>query len=293
MVGGVSLGLYDFHARYYNPVLGRWFNMDPALQTTNPYLYCGNSPMLYVDKDGKWFWAPIIFAAVSAGGMNLTMNMGNVDNFWQGLGYWGIGAAAGAAGALTGGSVAQAIGGIKAIGAGMIGGAISGAAGGAAGGFVGGAGNAWMGGASFGRGLTSGLKGALNGAATRALSGAVFGGLDALADGRNILNGIGSEADISYVKLPYDDPDWRYVSDKVLHTRLSMEYPDFEYNPNEFGVGSANPDYKLRSDGLFDTKGGIAGGYFEYNKAGYCKAVVSPAVTITRDVPAFRATAGT
>lgn len=55
MINGSPLGLYDFHARYYNPILGRWFNMDPAMQTVNPYIYCGNSPMMYIDKDGKIF----------------------------------------------------------------------------------------------------------------------------------------------------------------------------------------------------------------------------------------------
>jgi len=52
------LGLYDFHARYYNPMLGRWFNQDPAHQCANPYSYCGNSPMMYVDPTGttiKWW----------------------------------------------------------------------------------------------------------------------------------------------------------------------------------------------------------------------------------------------
>ena len=54
------LGLYDFHARYYNPMFGRWFKPDPALQTTNPYLYCGNSPVMYVDPDGEFFFSALI-----------------------------------------------------------------------------------------------------------------------------------------------------------------------------------------------------------------------------------------
>lgn len=37
------LELYDFGARYYNPMSGRWFNPDPALQTVNPYLFAGIS----------------------------------------------------------------------------------------------------------------------------------------------------------------------------------------------------------------------------------------------------------
>ncbi len=91
MLGSAVLGLYDFHARYYNPIYGRWFNVDPALQTTNPYLYCGNSPMMYQDEDGEWFW--IIGAVVGAyfGGSasNGSFNPGKWDwssaNTWSGM----------------------------------------------------------------------------------------------------------------------------------------------------------------------------------------------------------------
>ena len=53
-INGNMLKLYDFGSRYYNPLLGRWFNIDPALQFTNPYVYCANSPMMYVDPDGEF-----------------------------------------------------------------------------------------------------------------------------------------------------------------------------------------------------------------------------------------------
>ena len=53
-INGAQLGLYDFHARYYNPRLGRWFNQDPALQFSNPYLYGANSPVNFVDPDGEF-----------------------------------------------------------------------------------------------------------------------------------------------------------------------------------------------------------------------------------------------
>jgi RHS repeat-associated protein len=45
------LALYYFGARYYNPTLGRWFNTDSALQVANPYLYCGNNPLMFTDPD--------------------------------------------------------------------------------------------------------------------------------------------------------------------------------------------------------------------------------------------------
>ncbi len=50
--------VYDFHARQYNPVLGRWFNLDPLMEKyygISPYNYCANNPMNYIDPDGmEW-----------------------------------------------------------------------------------------------------------------------------------------------------------------------------------------------------------------------------------------------
>lgn len=55
MESGKELALYDFGARMYDPVLGRWFCQDPALQMVNPYGYCNNSPLVYTDPDGEFF----------------------------------------------------------------------------------------------------------------------------------------------------------------------------------------------------------------------------------------------
>jgi RHS repeat-associated protein len=52
----VSTGLemFDFHARFYDPQLGRWHAPDPAMQFSNPYLGIGNNPVMYVDPDGEF-----------------------------------------------------------------------------------------------------------------------------------------------------------------------------------------------------------------------------------------------
>ena len=61
-------GLYYFGARYYNPRLGRWITPEPRLYSThpklalslknpqglNPYVYCFNNPLRYLDIEGKW-----------------------------------------------------------------------------------------------------------------------------------------------------------------------------------------------------------------------------------------------
>ena len=110
-INGDILKLYDFGSRYYNPLLGCWFNIDPALQFTNPYLYCANSPMMYVDPDGELaFLAVLGIAAVIGGTMNVAMHWNDIDGFWNGAGYFGIGAAAGAAGAAAGASAASSLG---------------------------------------------------------------------------------------------------------------------------------------------------------------------------------------
>ncbi|RLF97134.1 hypothetical protein DRN58_09125, partial [Thermococci archaeon] len=52
-------GLYYYGARYYDPVIGRFTTRDPKKgdlmnpQSLNPYVYCVNNPMKYIDPDGN------------------------------------------------------------------------------------------------------------------------------------------------------------------------------------------------------------------------------------------------
>jgi hypothetical protein len=106
------------------------------------------------------------------------------------LGYFGVGALAGAAGAGIGAGISSAMAAGGSFGAGFIGtstvastgflaGAAAGGGAGFATGFALGAGNAWLGGANFGQGLGQGFKGGIIGGASGALLGGVFGGIDA------------------------------------------------------------------------------------------------------------------
>ncbi|MEJ5312675.1 MAG: RHS repeat-associated core domain-containing protein, partial [Anaerolineae bacterium] len=54
----IGLGLYDYNARYYDPLLGRFLSADSIVpspanpQTLNRYAYVLNNPMKYRDPDG-------------------------------------------------------------------------------------------------------------------------------------------------------------------------------------------------------------------------------------------------
>ena len=72
---GLGLDLYDFHARQYDPLLGRFTSLDPMAASwdgVSPYAGMVNNPISYVDPDGR---NPIIVGAM----------IGSVAGF--GIGY--------------------------------------------------------------------------------------------------------------------------------------------------------------------------------------------------------------
>ena len=63
-------GYYDFLSRSYDPVLGRFFAVDPAGQFGSPYVGMGNSPVIYIDPDGEFGFVVVglaLFNAVRSG----------------------------------------------------------------------------------------------------------------------------------------------------------------------------------------------------------------------------------
>ncbi|WP_439490784.1 DUF6443 domain-containing protein [Algoriphagus sp.] len=55
LLDDLNLNLYDYGARYFDPVIGRWTSPDPLASErswVSPYNYVQNNPMLRIDPDG-------------------------------------------------------------------------------------------------------------------------------------------------------------------------------------------------------------------------------------------------
>jgi RHS repeat-associated protein len=80
-------GLYNYNARLYDPIIGRFISPDSIVpdpadpQSLNRYAYCRNNPLIYTDPTGHDFGLSILIgAAIGAaiGGASAAINDGDV-----------------------------------------------------------------------------------------------------------------------------------------------------------------------------------------------------------------------
>jgi RHS repeat-associated protein len=53
-----NIGWIDYGARFYNPALGRWHNVDPMAETyhtQSPYHFSGNNPVFFIEQNGMFY----------------------------------------------------------------------------------------------------------------------------------------------------------------------------------------------------------------------------------------------
>ena len=89
-----GLNWYDYGARHYDAAIGRFATVDPMAEkdyVTSPYTYCGNNPVLRVDKDGKiwdviWDVGNMAYDAVAAVYNHIQGDHATARSHWSDLG---------------------------------------------------------------------------------------------------------------------------------------------------------------------------------------------------------------
>lgn len=257
-----AFGLINMNGRMYDPLMSSFLSVDnyvqcpESSQSFNRYSYCMNNPLKYTDPDGE-YWHLVVGALVG-GTVNLLTNFKHIENFGQGLAYFGIGALAGALSAGVGagissvlweGSFAAGFWGTTAAKMALTSfetGSIIGAASGFTGSFVTCSGNSWMAGDGFSKGLGKGFLGGLVGGASGFVLGGLSGGLDAIRHHRDFYSGdILSAQEKLDVLVGANMPDLESLGD-----------PDAQFYATKHLVSeNGTPDYGRCDPGTIDRIG--------------------------------------
>ena len=236
--------LINMNGRMYDPLNGRMLSADNYVQGGlgtqgyNRYSYAGNNPLKFTDPDGE---NPLLIAALIGGTLNWLTH--GAEFSWDGLKYFGVGAAAGALGAGVGGGLSSALAhgsfwagavgtsSVSAVGFGA--GALAGAGGGFAGGFLLGAGNSAIAGNSTQDMLNAGLRDGAYGALTGGLLGGIHGGIAANRQGANFWTGkegqVGRGALSFTPNRPREADKLYWVVDEPYDQVLRIQTDDFGY----------------------------------------------------------------
>ena len=82
-------GFFYLQSRYYDPVVGRFLNADGIIGANggilgyNMFAYCGNNPIVRVDRDG-YFWEIVVVLAIAIGGTLTLSSCSDPDMFMEG-----------------------------------------------------------------------------------------------------------------------------------------------------------------------------------------------------------------
>ena len=244
-----QFGIINMNNRLYDPIVGRMLALDnfvadaESTQAFNRYSYAMNNPLKFVDPSGEF--AHLIVGAVIGGLFNWAMNGAQFN--LQELGYYAVGAAAGALGAGVGAAITGSIGSL-----GFISGAQIGSATGFAGGFVNGFGNSLVGGSSFTDALGSGFKSGFIGGAIGGITGGIAGGLNAVYGdtGRTRNFWTGKDAGRGRNPFAFNNKDkkfnaWR-SKDKYLG---KTKYTEDLYNYSSNKLGGNHVRFHQNDDG--------------------------------------------
>ncbi|WP_413584447.1 RHS repeat-associated core domain-containing protein [Bdellovibrio sp. HCB274] len=110
-------GLYYHRARYYDPQIGRFIQVDPYAgnmahpsSVVNKYIYGANRPTVFTDPSGRWIFVGILIAGL-IGGIVGGINAKDGE-FWQGFGNGALIGMGGAAATIATAGLFTYVGGV-------------------------------------------------------------------------------------------------------------------------------------------------------------------------------------
>lgn len=71
---------YNYHARFYDSSIRRFYQIDPKTQYHSPYKYAGNSPISVIDSDGEF---ALLIACLVTDAIGFYLGGAAANNRWN------------------------------------------------------------------------------------------------------------------------------------------------------------------------------------------------------------------